>query len=117
MPPRRNARSASSHPLQRVGDEAAEYFYESMATRSAHYLQALLNELGGTRYQIVDYRFGKGVRQYDGYASYRRLRVQALDPAGEPVQIAAPPTGTLRNLSPHPYLDVTPKPGLNFLSA
>jgi hypothetical protein len=76
-------------PLQRVGDEAAEYFYESMATRSAHYLQALLNELGGTRYQIVDYRFGKGVRQYDGYASYRRLRVQALDPAGEPVQIAA----------------------------
>lgn len=76
-------------PLQRIGDEAAEYFYESMATRSAHYLQALLNELGGTRHQIVDYRFGKGVRQYDGYASYRRLRIRALDPAGKPVQIAA----------------------------
>ena len=29
----------------------------------------------------------------------------------------APPTGTRRDLSSHPYSDVTPKPGLNFLSA
>ena len=29
----------------------------------------------------------------------------------------APSTGTRRDLSSHPYSDVTPKPGLNFLSA
>ena len=31
--------------------------------------------------------------------------------------VKSPPTGTRRDLSSHPYSDVTPKPGLNFLSA
>ncbi len=76
------------HAPQRIGEEAAEYFWGVLDTRSRFNAAGLLGNAGGQGLEVVDWSFTKGVKTYAGYTAHRRLELRVKSLAGSSEEIA-----------------------------
>ncbi|MBM4245217.1 MAG: hypothetical protein FJ148_15615 [Deltaproteobacteria bacterium] len=59
-------------PPQRIGPEAAEYFFAVMDAKSRHFRNALVERFGGRSLELHEIGFEKGVARYAGHRAHRR---------------------------------------------
>ena len=85
----------AGRPPQVLSEEASEYFWETLHTKSSYGRQSLLSGFGGRRLEIVSVTFEKGVKQWANHRAHRRLRLVVRDESGEERELA---TGSIAEL-------------------
>lgn len=74
-------------PPQVLGEEAGEYYYSLLHTKSLYNRKALLREFGGKKLSVRSYRFEKGEKEYAEYRAYRRLVMDVVDGDGRSYEL------------------------------
>lgn len=74
-------------PPQILSEEANEYFYGVLHTKSSYNRDFLLREYGGKQLTVRSYHFEKGEKDYAGYHAYRRLSMDVVDQDGKTYEL------------------------------
>lgn len=70
-------------PPQVLKEDASQYFWGLLNTKSVYYREAILRKHGGKSYAIKDYFFEKGSKEYAWFTAHRRLALTLVDESGE----------------------------------
>jgi hypothetical protein len=81
-------------PLRTLQPEAIDYFWSSLATKSAYYEQNLIHHYGGRTFQVLASEFETEPKRYASYTHFKQLRL-TLREAGHADQQVELETGSI----------------------
>jgi hypothetical protein len=74
-------------PPQVLKEDASEYFWSLLNTRSVHHRENILRRHGGKSYALKEAFFEKGTREYAWFTAHRRLALTLVDESGEEIEL------------------------------
>ena len=73
--------------LQVLKEDASDYFWGLLNTKSVYHLENILWKHGGKDYELKEVSFEKGTKEFVWFTAHRRLALTLVDESGEEVDL------------------------------
>lgn len=74
-------------PLQVLKEDASDYFWGLLNTKSVYHREDILRKHGGKNYVLKEIFFEKGTKEFAWFTAHRRLALTLVDESGEEVDL------------------------------